>query len=96
MMTQKEQRTTPDATHEQARIRGRLRGLETVWSLPRFTEVIEGDVSKGLQREWSPERIRSWIASTYDVDQRSAPHAARAVDRVLGTLARKPHRATRR
>ena len=66
------------------RIRGRLRGLETVWTLDRFAEVIRGEVSRGIERAWPPDRIRSWINTAYELDQRSMPHATKAIDSVLG------------
>ena len=68
------------------RIRGRLRGLETVWTLDRFAEVIRSEVSRGIERAWPPDRIRSWINTAYELDQRSMPHATKAIDSVLGML----------
>lgn len=68
------------------RIRGRLRGLETVWTLDRFAEVIRDEVSRGIERAWPPDRIRSWINTAYDLDHRSMPHATRAIDSVLVTF----------
>jgi len=68
------------------RIRGRLRGFETVWTLDRFTEVIRNEVSKGIDRAWPPDRIRSRIRTAYELDPRSLPYAAQAVDTVLGIL----------
>ena len=66
------------------RIRGRLRGFETVWTLDRFAEVIRDEVSRGIDRAWPPDRIRSWIHTAYELDPRSMPHAAQAIDSVLG------------
>lgn len=68
------------------RIRGRLRGLETVWTLDRFAEVIRDEVSRGIERAWPPERIRSRINTAFDLDQQSMPHATRAIDAVLVTF----------
>lgn len=65
------------------RIRGRLRGFETVWTLDRFAEVIRDEVSRGIDRAWPPDRIRAWINSAYELDQKSMPHAIRAIDSVL-------------
>ncbi|MBY0279476.1 hypothetical protein K2Z84_29425, partial [Candidatus Binatia bacterium] len=65
------------------RIRGRQRGFETVWTLDRFAEVIRDEVSKGIARAWPVDRIRSWIHTAYEVDPRSLPHAAKAIDAAL-------------
>jgi hypothetical protein len=66
------------------RIRGRQRGFETLWTLDRFAEVIRSEVSKGIDRAWPPDRIRSWIRDAYGLDPRSMPSAAKAIDTVLG------------
>lgn len=65
------------------RIRGRQRGFETVWTLDRFSEVIRDEVSKGIARAWPADRIRSWIHTAYELDPRSLPHAAMAIDAAL-------------
>lgn len=65
------------------RIRGRQRGFETVWTLDRFAEVIRSEVSKGIERAWPADRIRSWIHTAYELDPRSTPYAAQAIDAAL-------------
>ena len=71
--------TPPEGT----RIRGRLRGLETIWTLDRFAEVIRTEVRKGVERDWSADRIRAWIRSAYDLDAQSISCASKAIDMAL-------------
>jgi hypothetical protein len=83
-MTSKRRREQEAPPPAGTRIRGRQRGFETVWTLDRFAEVIRNEVSKGIERAWPPDRIRSWIRTTYELDPRSLPSAAKAIDTVLG------------
>lgn len=83
-MTSKRRREQAEFPIPGTRIRGRLRGFETIWTLDRFAEVIRDEVSKGIDRAWPPDRIRSWINTAYDLDPRSMPYATKAIDTVLG------------
>ena len=85
-MTSKRRREQAVFPFPGTRIRGRLRGFETVWTLDRFTEVIRDEVSKGIDRAWPPDRIRSWIKTAFELDPRSMPRAAEAIETVLGTF----------
>jgi hypothetical protein len=79
---------------EATRIRGRLRGFETVWTPERFAEVIRNEVHGRLASAWPPERIGAWVRESYGIDARSALEAQKVVDAVLDALA--PGRPARR
>lgn len=72
----------PEAT----RIRGRMRGFETVWTPERFGEVIRKEVSVRLERSWPQERISGWVRDAYAIDPRSEPQMQRVVARLLAQL----------
>lgn len=78
------------------RIRGRLRGLETVWSFDRFSELVHGEVAKGLDRAWTLERIRRQIHEAYEIHPQSLPDATRVIDRALGAAQRRVRARERR